>query len=92
MACGAPVISTDCPSGPAEIIDPEVDGFLVPVGDVAALAEKIIFLLNRPEVRQILGQQARHSAQRFRVNAVLDNYVSALLGDGQVATVSGLNN
>jgi glycosyltransferase involved in cell wall biosynthesis len=79
MACGAPVISTDCHAGPSEIIRPDVDGFLVPVGDVASMAEKIRFLLDHPEIRQQMGDMARQSVQRFKVDVVLNNYVTSLL-------------
>ncbi|MCS6806165.1 MAG: glycosyltransferase [Acidobacteriota bacterium] len=79
MACGAAVISTDCPAGPSEIITPGRDGRLVPVGDVHAMATVICELLENPLMRQRLGEQARQAAQRFAVGNVMDRYLAALL-------------
>jgi len=47
MACGAPVVSTDCPSGPREILHGGRWGALVPVGDIDALAESIDTVLTK---------------------------------------------
>jgi glycosyltransferase involved in cell wall biosynthesis len=48
LACGCPVVSTDCPSGPAEILQHGQYGPLVPVNDEKALAEAILSVLNNP--------------------------------------------
>ncbi|MDN5335086.1 MAG: hypothetical protein PWR02_112 [Synergistales bacterium] len=48
MACGCPVVSTDCPSGPAEILEKGKWGRLVPVQAPEALAEAILETLRRP--------------------------------------------
>jgi len=79
MACGAPVISTDCPSGPSEILEPPDSGALVPVGDTIRLAEEIKRLLDDPETRRKRGEAARVAAQRFSVDRIMNNYVEALL-------------
>ena len=48
MACSCPVVSTDCPSGPAEILENGKCGPLVPVGNEAALKQAIIRVLEAP--------------------------------------------
>ena len=59
LACGVPVVSTDCLSGPSEILDAGKFGALVPVGDVRAIANALMQTLNRPVDRERLIACAR---------------------------------
>ncbi len=80
MACGAPVVSTDYRVGAREIIDDSVDGFIVPVSDHAALAQKIKLYLDSPELRAVMGKRAAQSALRFDIENQLDAHIKALTG------------
>lgn len=67
MACGTPVVSTDCPHGPREILDNGRYGTLVPVGDDRALAEAIRLSLDgvsEAERAMLMGRAAEFSVQR----------------------------
>ncbi|MFQ5666591.1 MAG: glycosyltransferase [Candidatus Binatia bacterium] len=75
MACGCPVVSTDCPSGPAEILDQGTYGPLVPVGNPAALAEAILSVLAAPPDRERL----RARAAMFSAETAADRYLEVLL-------------
>ncbi|MFI1940077.1 glycosyltransferase family 4 protein [Streptomyces purpureus] len=65
MRCGVPVVSTDCPHGPREIIEDGVDGRLVPVGDADAVAAALLALINDDELRRKTGQAALAASERF---------------------------
>ncbi|MFK4268435.1 glycosyltransferase family 4 protein [Streptomyces milbemycinicus] len=85
MRCGLPVVSTDCPHGPAEIIDDGVDGRLVPTGDVDAIATALLGLINDDELRQRMGQAALKRSARFDPSQVAGRYESLfadLMGRG----------
>lgn len=76
MACGCPVVSTDCPSGPAEILEGGRWGKLVPVGDESLLAKAIIQTLERPPDRELL----RKRALQFSVDRAVQEYLDLLSG------------
>ena len=83
MAVGTPVISTDCPSGPAEILEGGEWGRLVPVGDVEEMAAAIISTLsesNHPDVSK--------RAQHFGVEESVQAYLEVLLGDNEMTNPS----
>ena len=82
MAVGTPVIATDCNYGPREVVASGVDGWLVPVGDAAALAARAIDLLEDPAKRDAFARSARASATaRFRVSESIARYERAILGE-----------
>ena len=59
LACGTPVVSTDCPSGPREILGNGEFGKLVPVGNSGALVEAILETLRSPLPADVLRSRAR---------------------------------
>jgi glycosyltransferase involved in cell wall biosynthesis len=77
MPCGAPVVSTDCPSGPAEILEGGRFGCLVPIGDADAMASAILTILKEaPDT-----ERTRRRAEMFSIEASADKYLDLLLGD-----------
>ncbi|AGP59957.1 glycosyltransferase family 4 protein [Streptomyces rapamycinicus] len=80
MRCGIPVVATDCPLGPAEIINDGVDGRLVPMGDRRALAAALSDLVADEPGRRGMGEAARAAARRFDPAHVAHAY-EELFGD-----------
>ncbi|MCS7273570.1 MAG: glycosyltransferase [Fimbriimonadales bacterium] len=75
MACGAPVVATDCPSGPREILDDGKYGALVPVGDADALAQAIAHALEGK-----VPIAPKSWLQQFEENHVAEQYLQVLQG------------
>lgn len=74
LACRTPVVSTDCPSGPREILGDGAAGTLVPIGDHAAMAEAIGHWLNR----RVTDEMFERSVTRFRVDVSACAYLREL--------------
>jgi len=62
MACGLPVICTTNTGG-ADLVRESRDGFIVPIRDVAALKERILYFYEHPEAARVMGESARRRVQ-----------------------------
>jgi len=76
LAAGIPVVSTDCPNGPSEILDHGRYGQLVPVEDSAAMAEAIM----RVMTGGFLAENPWSRLDLFDTNGVIDSYLELLVG------------
>ncbi|MEX2541116.1 MAG: glycosyltransferase [Trueperaceae bacterium] len=75
MACGCPVVSTDCPNGPREVLEDGRYGKLVPVGDHHAIAEAVLETLRCPPP----AEQAKLRSRSFSEQSSFDSYLELLL-------------
>ncbi|MEW6036730.1 MAG: glycosyltransferase [Pseudomonadota bacterium] len=92
MALGVPVVATDCPSGPGEIISNGENGFLVPVGDAHALADRCAILLSDDERRSAMVRSGLERADQFSVDRMLtafDGYLNEILAGARFNDVRG---
>ncbi|NJO98213.1 MAG: glycosyltransferase [Pleurocapsa sp. CRU_1_2] len=74
MACGCPVIATDCPSGPSEILEQGKYGTLVPMGDSQALSEAMIKILDCSPKTELLIERS----QDFSVERSVTEYLNLI--------------
>jgi GalNAc-alpha-(1->4)-GalNAc-alpha-(1->3)-diNAcBac-PP-undecaprenol alpha-1,4-N-acetyl-D-galactosaminyltransferase len=86
MGMGAAVISTDCRSGPRELISAGHDGLLVPVDDVSELASALRSLMGNAQQRDRLGRAAMCVRERYAANSVLGQWEQLLNDAGASGT------
>ncbi|OGO09746.1 MAG: hypothetical protein A2Z66_13810 [Chloroflexi bacterium RBG_13_66_10] len=78
LACGAPVVATDCPSGPGEILAGGRYGMLTPVGDPPALAAAMARLLSDGDLARRLRAEGPGRAAEFSIERTADQFLEVL--------------
>jgi len=78
MACGLPVVSFDCKTGPSEMIQDGVNGLLVPPNDIEKLARAMDRLMGNESERVALGKRAVDITQRFGLAQVMTMWTQLL--------------
>lgn len=74
MNFGVPVVSFDCPHGPADIIRDGVDGFLVLNGDVSLFADRLKGLMKDDQLRFEMGAAARQNIERYQLHNIINEW------------------
>lgn len=75
MACGLPLISYTCQCGPKDVIRNEHNGLLIPEGDVKALADAILRVIENPEFRYRLGINAWNESKNYLQDRIMPRWV-----------------
>ncbi|MFI1096543.1 glycosyltransferase family 4 protein [Streptomyces sp. NPDC020917] len=75
MRVGLPVVSTDCPLGPREIVQDGVNGLLVPPRDVDAIAAALLSLIDDDERRKAMGRAAYASSTAYDPARIADRHL-----------------
>jgi glycosyltransferase involved in cell wall biosynthesis len=85
IACGLPPVSFDCPTGPRDLIDDGVNGLLIANGDIDALGEGLLRLIDDEKGRRAMGAAALETSRRFTPEAIAARWVDlfATLADGK---------
>ncbi|WP_317309165.1 glycosyltransferase family 4 protein [Phocaeicola plebeius] len=75
MACGLPVVSFDYKCGPKDIIQPGINGLLVPNGDIQALAYAMMEVMEDEAYRKMLSLNARKVVDTYSEQAVMSQWI-----------------
>lgn len=75
---GVPTVSFDCPSGPREIINDGIDGYLVDNNDINKMVEKLQKLMEDNTLRKKMGVSARQSVDKYRQCNIMKNWAELI--------------
>lgn len=75
-----PIVSFDCQTGPADLILPSENGYLVKMGDNKVMEQKINELIENPSLRVTFSSNALKDIKRFEMHEVISKWISLLEG------------
>ena len=76
MSCGIPCVSFRCKYGPEEIITSGVDGLLVDDGNVQALADSMLWMIEHPLERKEMGKNARENVAKYKKDIIMHSWIT----------------
>lgn len=79
MSAGMAVIAYDCVAGPRDLIDDNVNGFLIVDGDERMFQEKLLILMTDDGLRERFGQAAKKKAAEFQQEKIIDRIAQVVL-------------
>jgi glycosyltransferase involved in cell wall biosynthesis len=79
-AFGLPIVSTNWGMNAKDMIQNEVDGFIVENFDVATLAEKIMLLMENETLRKLIGTASLKSSEKYALDTIMDKWENLLMG------------
>ena len=80
MCCGLPVVSFDCPTGPRQIIQHGINGLLVPPEDKDKLKRAIQCLMEKKEMRECMGKNAKYVSKRYAPDKIMTKWEKLAFG------------
>ena len=75
QSCGLPTIAFDCPTGPRNIINDGIDGYLIKNGDAKQFIKKLDDLMNNSEMKFKMGKNAIENSKRFDVETITEKWI-----------------
>jgi glycosyltransferase involved in cell wall biosynthesis len=75
MTKGVPIVSVDCPNGPAEIVVDGVTGRLIPNDDMGSFTDALLALMDDPALRARMSEQALKHAEQYQVDRVTQDWL-----------------
>jgi len=80
MACGLPVVSFDCPTGPRQLVHHEINGLLVPPEDKYELEKALKRLMEKKELRERMGEKAKYVSKQYALNKIMAQWERLAFG------------